>query len=177
MGHRLVVEATPPCLERVHALLEAVWTTAPAVDPSVRTRFVLATAELVANVVEHGGGALPQPPRIVFEVEVDDRGPAVRGRIVDDGAAPPEDAAAGPALGAHDPFPAGAGNGPDGVPVPLSAGSGDGPDGAPSSLDDAALDALAESGRGLEAIRAAVDELGHERRDGRNVWVYVVRPR
>lgn len=162
MGHRLVVEATPPCLEHVHALLEAVWTTAPAVDPSVRTRFVLATAELVANVVEHGGAALPQPPRIVFEVEVDDRGPAVRGRMMDDGAAPPEDAAAGPAVGASEPFP---------------ADPGDGPDGAPSSLDDAALDALAESGRGLEAIRAAVDELGHERRDGRNVWVYVVRPR
>lgn len=153
MDHRLVVDATPPCLERVHALLETVWASAPAVDASVRTRFVLATAELVANVVEHGGAALPQPPRIVFEVDVRADGAAVRGRMVDDGAAPPDDAAAGP---------------PGGDPDPLAAVAED---------DDAALDALAESGRGLVAVRSAVDELGHERREGRNVWVYVVRPR
>lgn len=157
MSRRLVVDATPPCLERVHGLLASVWADAPAVSESVRTRFALATAELVANVVEHGGAALPQPPRIVFEVELDDATGGVRGRMVDDGAAPPQDAASGPPDGAPDPF---ADPGDDEI-----------------DLDALDLDALAESGRGLAAVRAAADELGHERRGGRNVWVYVVRPR
>ena len=151
MEHRLVVDATPPCLARVHALLDAVWADAPGIDKSVRTRFALATAELVANVVEHGGGALPPPPRIEFDVEIDPAGGLVRGRIVDDGAAPPDDAASRPAEVAEDP--------------------------ADPVLDLEDLDALAESGRGLAAVRAAADELRHERRDGHNVWVYAVAPR
>jgi serine/threonine-protein kinase RsbW len=157
VGHRLVVDATPPCLERVHALLQTVWAGAPAVPESVRTRFALATAELVANVVEHGGAALPKPPRIVFEVHVDEGSGGVRGRIVDDGAAPPADAASGP---------------PGGDPDPFAAAGDDAPD-----LDALDLDALEESGRGLAAVRAAADELGHERRADRNVWVYAVLPR
>jgi anti-sigma regulatory factor (Ser/Thr protein kinase) len=154
VAHRLVVDATPPCLDHVHGLLETVWADAPAVDASVRTRFALATAELVANVVEHGGAALPQPPRLVLEVDVQPSSGGVRGRIVDDGAAPPADAASGP---------------PGGDPDPFAEPAID--------LDELDLDALAESGRGLAAVRTAVDELRHERSSGRNVWVYVVRPR
>lgn len=85
----LEVDATPPCLARVHGLLASVWEQAPDVAEADRTRFAIAAAELVANVVEHGGGGGGNPPWLKLEVELL-AGGAVRGRLADDGVEIPD---------------------------------------------------------------------------------------
>lgn len=143
----LEVDASPPCLEQVHALLATVWELAPDVSEEARTRFAITTAELVANVVEHGGGCGTAPPWLKLEVQPLGDG-AVCGRLADDGDELPEGAIADPAA-------------PEGVEIP--------------DLDD--IDLMAESGRGLPLVRAAADEFHYERIGSRNEWRFTVRRR
>ena len=49
----LRAEATPACLDRVHALLAELLAEGPGVLPADRIGFETALAEVVANVVEH----------------------------------------------------------------------------------------------------------------------------
>lgn len=88
MPHVLEAEAVPACLDAVHELLAALWEEAPAVDGSVRARFATAVAELVANVVEHGGEAAGRSPQLALTVcAMPD---ALLAVLVDDGLAVPD---------------------------------------------------------------------------------------
>jgi serine/threonine-protein kinase RsbW len=51
----LAGRADVPCLERVHELVERLWTEAPDVQPADRYRFETAVIEVAGNIVEHGG--------------------------------------------------------------------------------------------------------------------------
>ncbi|WP_210493507.1 ATP-binding protein [Patulibacter sp. SYSU D01012] len=85
----LEIDAVPACLERVHALLDAVWRDArPPVPAPLQARFSTAVAELAANVVEHGARPTGGPPRMVLDVWVTPR--AVLGTLEDDGRAAPD---------------------------------------------------------------------------------------
>ncbi len=44
-----------PCLERVHDLVDELWTRVPDVEQSDRHRFETAVIEVAGNIVEHGG--------------------------------------------------------------------------------------------------------------------------
>ena len=44
-----------PCLERVHDLVDELWTRVPEVEPADRYRFETAVIEVAGNIVEHGG--------------------------------------------------------------------------------------------------------------------------
>jgi serine/threonine-protein kinase RsbW len=89
--HVLEADAVPEVLDGVHALLAALWQDAAHVDEPRRARFGTAVAELVANVVEHGGGAPGTPPRLALTLTAD--GSVLRAQLVDDGAAVPDAAA------------------------------------------------------------------------------------
>ena len=54
--HRMCTCARPDCLERVHALLAALWEDAPEMPPADRYAFETAVAEIAANLVQHSGG-------------------------------------------------------------------------------------------------------------------------
>lgn len=84
-------EADVALLDEVHALLDDVWAAAPHVDQGMRGRFALATAELVANVLEHGSGG--KAPAVAVELVVEVDGDVVRGTLLDTGHLPPRDAA------------------------------------------------------------------------------------
>ena len=43
------------CLERVHDLVDELWTRVPAVAPTDRHRFETAVVEVAGNIIEHGG--------------------------------------------------------------------------------------------------------------------------
>jgi serine/threonine-protein kinase RsbW len=63
--HRsLRVEATPECLERVHALLAELLVEVADVTEADRIGFETALAEIVANVVEHAGAHGPVRLRV-----------------------------------------------------------------------------------------------------------------
>ncbi len=51
----LAGRAEPACLDRVHDLVEELWTRGPDVDPADRYRFETAVIEVAGNIVEHGG--------------------------------------------------------------------------------------------------------------------------
>ncbi len=52
---RLEGPADLPCLQRVHDLLDELWSRVPDVDPIDRYRFETAVIEVAGNIVEHGG--------------------------------------------------------------------------------------------------------------------------
>lgn len=88
MALALEDDAVPACLDRVHELLDALWREAPGVDGVRRARFGIAVAELVGNVVEHGGRAREAAPRLSLRLWA---GPAgLRAELCDDGAPVPE---------------------------------------------------------------------------------------
>lgn len=86
-SHQLQVAATLDCLDRIHRFLGEVWTASPHVAYDERVRTTLATAELAANVIQHGSGDDAPPPTITLTIEV--VGPEVRALLTDDGAPPP----------------------------------------------------------------------------------------
>lgn len=153
--HRLSAIATPQSLDDVHRLLDALWADAPHTALPDRTRFTVITAELVANIVEHGHTGGPMPPQ--FDLDVELRDDAIHGFLADDGREPPHVA-------------------PDGrrftrEPAPMDT---------PATLERVPGDdvhATPESGRGLIVVRSSADELALTRAAGRNRWHYVVRPR
>ena len=49
----LAARAEPSSLDRVHALLEAVWTAHQDVSPADRMHFAIAVTEVAGNIVEH----------------------------------------------------------------------------------------------------------------------------
>ncbi len=52
---RLEGRADLPCLQRVHDLVDQLWSRVPDVDPADRCRFETAVIEVAGNIVEHGG--------------------------------------------------------------------------------------------------------------------------
>ncbi|MBO9534433.1 MAG: ATP-binding protein [Solirubrobacteraceae bacterium] len=151
--HRLATSATPQMLDEVHTLLDAVWHDAPHLGPEERARFTIVTAELVANVCEHGAHGMPAPPWL--ELDVDVRGSAIHGHLTDDGREPPRGAPGG---------------------RKITRAPADAPD-PPHEYTKDEIDAIRESGRGLLLIRSASDDLALTRVAGHNRWRYVVRPR
>jgi anti-sigma regulatory factor (Ser/Thr protein kinase) len=51
----LALCAKPECLDRVHDLLDDLWSDAPGVEPGDRIGFETAVVEVLANIVEHAG--------------------------------------------------------------------------------------------------------------------------
>lgn len=87
-ARQLQVTAVRESLDHIHAFLEELWSTAPQIAEEERVRFTLATAELAANVVQHG---TPDPegaaPTITLTVEI--VGTEIRALLADDGNLPP----------------------------------------------------------------------------------------
>ena len=80
----LRVEATPACLDRIHALLAELLAEGPAVLPADRIGFETALAEVVSNIVEHtaAGRAVQLVVRLTagpdrLAAEIRDDGPPV----------------------------------------------------------------------------------------------------
>lgn len=86
-SHQLQVAADLECLDHIHRFLGEVWAASPQVAYDERVRTTLASAELAANVIQHGAPGDGAPPTITLVIEV--VGPEVRALLSDDGAPPP----------------------------------------------------------------------------------------
>ena len=77
----LTAPAEPASLDRVHALLEAVWTAHEDVLPADRMPFALAVTEVAGNIVQHAGDGHP----LAFSLHVDVRPEVLTAEFEDPG--------------------------------------------------------------------------------------------
>lgn len=140
--------ASPESLEAVHGLVDAVTASCAGLSAVDRMAFSTAVIEVAANVVRH---ARPEPGAAV-EFAVDLRAwPDLLEAVITE-------------TGAVHPGLDGDGRGPR----PRASGGPSGAGQAAGSGECAPEDA--ESGRGLQLVRALVGRISFERRGGENVW-------
>ncbi|GAB4080915.1 ATP-binding protein [Modestobacter muralis] len=69
--HATTVPAVPASLDRVHALLEEVWSAHEDVPADDRMRFEIGVVEIAGNIVEHAAGPAPLDFHLAVEVHPD----------------------------------------------------------------------------------------------------------
>ena len=67
-------EAAAASFEAIEHDLEQAWTKYPEVPESVRIHLAIAVAEVVGNIIEHGGGQQHRPVRIEMALTLSDTG-------------------------------------------------------------------------------------------------------
>ena len=96
--HRVSLPAVPASLDRVHALLEAVWADHDDVVVDDRMRFEIGVTEIAGNIVEHAAAPAPIDLHLAVEVHPDRlearfRDPGGRVEVDFDNAAMPDELA------------------------------------------------------------------------------------
>ena len=144
----LIAAATPPALEEVHELLDAVWAAHPDVAPEDRIMVEIAVIEVAGNIATHASDGRP----VTFSLQIDVHPDCVEALFKDNGRVVeiPHSAHGHDGIGVQDRIQV-----HDRIETPHS---------------DGLVDELAESGRGLALTMDAVDEVEYSRENDLNHW-------